>query len=65
MDVETGSRWNMLGEAVAEYQRPGSHLQNWDGRDQRGIPAASGTYFYRLELLESGLSESRSMSLVR
>ena len=63
------SVFNAAGQQVRilvdEYQNAGSYLQTWDGRDQRGIPAASGTYFYRLELPASGLSESRAMSLVR
>jgi hypothetical protein len=38
---------------VARYDRgvlePGVHRIEWDGRDRRGRPVASGVYFYRLE----------------
>jgi flagellar hook assembly protein FlgD len=42
---------------------PSGHRVVWDGRDENGRPAASGTYFYRLEA--GSTSESRSMILLR
>ncbi|HXV12710.1 MAG TPA: choice-of-anchor D domain-containing protein [Candidatus Krumholzibacteria bacterium] len=35
--------------ALIDANQPsGSHEVRWDGRDARGVPAASGVYFYRL-----------------
>jgi hypothetical protein len=36
----------------------------WDGRDDQGRPATSGTYFYRLTT-DDGFSQSRKMLLVK
>ncbi len=41
----------------------GSHQVVWDGRDDRGKPAASGVYFYSLDAL--GETQSRRMTLVK
>lgn len=41
----------------------GSHQVVWDGRDDRGIPAASGVYFYSLDAL--GETHSSRMTLVK
>lgn len=42
---------------------PGTHSLAWDGRDDRGRPVATGTYFYRLEAL--GLSAVKRMVFIR
>ena len=42
---------------------PGTHEVTWDGRDDRGIPVASGVYLYNLEAY--GLGESRKMVLLK
>ncbi len=64
--------YNLLGQEVAVLaagpQAIGEHAVRWDGRDQRGRPAASGVYFYRLEMLGvSGqpLVFTRKMTLLR
>lgn len=41
----------------------GSHEVAWDGRDDHGVPAPSGVYFYRLE--SGTFRQGRRMSLVR
>ena len=45
------------------HQKAGRHRINWDGRDDRGRPAASGAYLYRLVTPESVLS--RKLTLLR
>ncbi len=44
--------YNILGQVVHEWpaqSRPmGSHIVQWDGRNDAGIDVASGVYFYRL-----------------
>jgi 3-deoxy-D-manno-octulosonate 8-phosphate phosphatase KdsC-like HAD superfamily phosphatase len=46
--------FNTLGQRVATIFRgnlgAGRHLLTWDGRNRRGLNAASGVYFYRLRL---------------
>lgn len=44
--------------------RAGSHEVDWDGRDRHGRTAASGVYFYRLEVAGAA-SESRRMVLMK
>lgn len=41
----------------------GIHVARWDGTDQHGVPAASGTYLCRLS--SGGVSTSRSVVLAR
>ena len=45
------------------HQKAGRHRIDWDGRDDRGRPVASGTYLYRLVTPESVLS--RKLTLLR
>jgi hypothetical protein len=44
--------YNLKGQLVKTlvngYESSGSHLVVWDGLDDRGLAAASGVYFYRL-----------------
>jgi hypothetical protein len=44
--------YDLLGQRVrvlaGEELAPGIHQRRWDGRDQRGLPVASGVYFCRL-----------------
>lgn len=44
--------YDLLGQRVRrlvdEALDPGQHLHPWDGRDDRGLPVASGVYFCRL-----------------
>jgi hypothetical protein len=42
---------------------PGGHTVQWDGRDDRGVLAPSGVYFYRLG--SHDLSASGTLALVR
>ncbi|MDF1543775.1 MAG: T9SS type A sorting domain-containing protein [bacterium] len=60
--------FNILGRKVrtlADHQSfaPGSHSIRWDGLTRSGQPAASGLYFYRLNVAEK--SYSRKMILLR
>jgi len=46
--------FNMLGQevrklAAAKFETAGAHSVSWDGKDNHGIVAATGIYFYRLE----------------
>lgn len=41
----------------------GSYTATWDGLDDRGEPAASGTYLIRMEA--GGFVETRKIVLVR
>lgn len=49
--------------ANAEVRGVGRHVTEWDGRDERGLTVAAGTYFYRLET--DTFREQRSAVLVR
>jgi len=50
---------------VDSAREGGQHQQTWDGLDDRGKAVASGTYFYRLEMPQLGLSQIRSLTLLR
>jgi len=41
----------------------GTRATRWDGLNDRGTPAASGLYFYRLQ--QSGRAQTRRMTLLR
>ena len=41
----------------------GYHQRVWDGRTQRGVMAASGVYFYRLEV--GGAVQQRKMLILK
>jgi len=47
----------------SEFKTAGRHTVPWDGRDDRGKRAASGVYFYRLEV--GGRSETKRMVLLK
>ena len=59
--------FNALGQQVAtlvdEREEPGSRSVQWDGRSDRNVPQASGTYLYRLAT-ERGVRTGK-MVLVR
>ncbi len=59
--------FNILGEQVRTLVRrrrtAGVYRVQWDGRDDRGIPVASGVYIYRLKVKDRRLS--RKMMLLR
>ncbi|MDX9856996.1 MAG: T9SS type A sorting domain-containing protein [candidate division Zixibacteria bacterium] len=61
------SIYNILGQQVAvlidDVRPAGDYQIVWDGRDERGVPVASGVYFYRL--VTRDVSESRKMILVK
>lgn len=44
--------YDMLGKTIrtllSDTQTAGTHTITWDGRDQSGLPAASGIYYYRM-----------------
>ncbi|MFN7014541.1 MAG: FlgD immunoglobulin-like domain containing protein, partial [Bacteroidia bacterium] len=46
-----------------ESKNEGAHSVNWDGRDNAGVPVASGTYFY--SLITNGKQETRKMLLMK
>ena len=59
--------FNVNGQEVRTLLRAempaGEYAVTWDGLDNAGLPAASGTYLYRLETKHS--TTSRKMVLVR
>ncbi len=61
------SVFDALGRKIAvlvdAHQSPGLHQASWDGRNAQGVPAASGTYFYRLKV--DGKVAVRKMLLMR
>lgn len=50
-------------ELLAESLPAGPHESVWDGRDDCGTPAASGIYFYRIQVGE--VVEQRKMVLLK
>jgi len=46
-----------------QFYEPGPHSVEWDGRDRKGRPASSGTYF--VQLVSEGKVETEKMVLVR
>jgi len=56
-------RGRLVRTLVDGNQPAGAHAVDWDGRDDRGAPAASGVYLYRLEA--GGQARQRSMLLVK
>jgi hypothetical protein len=56
---------NMLGERVQmRSQDAGHYAADWDGQDARGVPQASGPYYYQLRLNGAPV-QTRQMYLVR
>jgi len=59
--------YNILGRPVKWLTRgdrsAGLHEITWDGTDDQGRPAATGIYFYRLEML--GAAQTRKLVLLR
>ena len=55
----------LVSTLVDGHRTAGLYLVGWDGRGDAGLAVASGTYIYRLELHEQGLSATRGMTLVR
>lgn len=59
--------YNVLGQRirtlVQDQQGPGFHSEDWDGRDDRALPVASGVYIYRLSA--GDFVESRKMLLLQ
>ena len=61
--------YNSSGQKVRTLanglQSSGLYIARWDGRDDGGRTVASGNYIYRLQMPESDVSQTRTMSLVR
>jgi len=60
--------YNLLGQEVrtlipGAVQDPGKYEIFWDGRNERGVPVASGVYIYRLRTNE--FIQSKKMLLIR
>jgi hypothetical protein len=61
--------YDTVGQLVSTLmegeQEAGFYLFSWDGTNQAGAEVASGTYLYRLEAPEAGISQTRTMTLLR
>lgn len=59
--------YNMLGQQlrtlVSERLSAGRKVVTWDGTDDRGMPVASGVYFYRIST--DGYAEAKKMILLK
>ncbi len=59
--------YNILGQHVKslkdEFNQVGMYVVPWNGTNDRGVPAASGVYFYRINTKQG--NETRRMLLVR
>ena len=66
--------YDLLGREVTtlvnKSLEPGQYIATWAGRDKEGMQVASGIYFYRIEVRDSGsdvvsFTETRKMVLLR
>ncbi len=66
--------YDLLGRQVATLvdnsHEPGWYTVTWRGRDQEGVPAASGVYFYRIDVRNPNdgvlnFSHTRKMLLLK
>ena len=62
-DSATPVQGRLVRSLLNEVRSAGANQVNWDGRDQAGRGAASGTYFARLE--SGGRTSVKAMVLVR
>jgi len=53
----------LVTSLVSEYQPAGEHSAMWNGLDANGVPVASGTYLYKLNV--NGATLSRTMTLLK
>jgi len=58
------SRGAVVRELTTGPRAAGIHEVNWDGDDDRGRPAGSGVYYYRLQI-DGEPGQTRRMSLVK
>jgi hypothetical protein len=67
-DHVTLTVYNVLGQQIItlvdEIREANQHKVVWDGIDAYGLPAASGTYLYRLEIGDA-FEETRRMTLLK
>jgi glycerophosphoryl diester phosphodiesterase len=56
-------RGRKVAELVNQRLNPGSYQLTWDGRDQTGIPVASGVYFYKIST--GNFTATKKMTLIR
>jgi hypothetical protein len=57
------TRGQVVRTLVDDVMQPGSYEKLWDGMDNQGIPAASGTYFYRMKT--NGFDKYHKMQLLK
>tara|TARA_R110000868_G_scaffold378658_2_gene644141 strand:+ start:411 stop:1835 length:1425 start_codon:yes stop_codon:yes gene_type:complete len=66
-DIVQLTIYNILGEQISTLvngeQNAGKHTYIWDGKNDSGSSAATGTYIYRLKVGQ--LTESKRMLLIR
>jgi Zn-dependent metalloprotease len=59
--------YDILGRKVADlidsWLKPGTYQINWDGHTKNGLEAASGIYYYRLQVGEK--AQIKSMTLIK
>jgi hypothetical protein len=57
-----GVNGRQIRRLVKDTRAAGRHTASWDGRDDAGVKASSGIYFY--QLIAAGVDESRRMILL-
>ena len=56
-------RGRVVRDLGRRHATPGTFTATWDGRDETGVPATAGVYFYTVRA--DGESESRKMIRLR
>ena len=50
-------------QLVDKHMKAGYQVKNWDGKSDKGLPVASGLYFYKLNTAD--FTKVRKMTLLK